>query len=52
MRNLELRQSECITGFTELHSVQCFTVDCDTGQVYVATSKGIVGLDPTLQQVH
>ncbi|XP_070543580.1 elongator complex protein 1-like [Ptychodera flava] len=51
MRNLELRHSDCISGFSELHNVQCMTIDCDTGQVYAATCKAIVGLDPSLQQL-
>ena len=50
MRNLKLLDS------THCHQDQaqgtcCISVDCDTGQIYCATDKELLGLDPKTGEV-
>ena len=52
MRNLELLHCLPVEELEGTRTPSCFTVDCDTGIVYVATGSGITGFSPSNHEVH
>ncbi|VDH98149.1 elongator complex protein 1 [Mytilus galloprovincialis] len=51
MRNLELLYSVQLSPLKDLEHIQCSAVDYDTGVIYCASSKCIVGLNPKDGQI-
>ena len=50
MRNLQLLRCTPILDLEVTRGVHCVSVDCDTGTVYTATDRGVVGFDVATQQ--
>lgn len=51
MRNLELLRSFPLLELDRTEEPFCLTVDCDCGIVYTATAAGIIGFQPSSQEV-
>ncbi|KAL5004669.1 hypothetical protein ScPMuIL_018125 [Solemya velum] len=51
MRNLKLLTNVRAPPQADLKDIQGFSVDCDTGLVYCASSKNIFGIDPRTNEI-